>query len=104
MADYQDFKTPSGKIVQVRQRTYEEWEEVEAERLAKADTLLELQATTPQKAILQDMRNVTTHRDKNLALWVKDWAKVKKGLVLGDVAAIEKYCHDLEYGEIATKN
>ena len=104
MADYQDFKTPSGKSVQVRQRSYEEWEQVEAERLTRADALIELQADSPQKAILQDMRNVTAHREANLALWVKDWANVKKGLVLGDVAAIEKHCRDVEYGEIAEKN
>ena len=104
MADYQDFKTPSGVVVQVRQRTYPEWEEVETDRLAKGDALIELRATTPEKAIVQEMRNITAHREKNLSLWVKDWPKVKKGLVMGDIAAIEKHCRDAEYGELVEKN
>lgn len=104
MADYQKFKTPSGVVVQVRQRTYPEWEEVETDRLAKADALLELRAATPEKSVLQEMRNITAHRERNLALWVKDWAEVKKGLVMGDIAAIEKHCRDSEYGELVEKN
>ena len=104
MADYQEFKTPSGVVVQVRQRTYTEWEEVEADRLVKADALIEQRATTPDKAIVQEMRNMTAHREKNLSLWVKDWPKVKKGLLMSDIAAIEKHCRDTEYGELVEKN
>lgn len=104
MADYQEFKTPSGVVVQVRQRTYTEWEEVETDRLVKGDALIELRATTPEKAIVQEMRNITAHRERNLSLWVKDWPKVKKGLVMGDIAAIEKHCRDAEYGELVEKN
>lgn len=104
MADYQDFKTPSGKIVQVRQRSYEEWEETESLRVANAEKIIDLRKTDPAGASSAELRSLVDFRSRLINLWVKDWEKHKKTLTLGDVAAIEKHCMAMERDEIAEKN
>jgi hypothetical protein len=105
MADYQDYQTPSGKIVQVRQRSYEEWEQIEADRIANGEKLLEQRKTNINAASIEEHKWLNVLRSRLLGLWVKDWEKVKKsGITLGDVNAIEKHCYGLESDEIAEKN
>ncbi|MBD8896225.1 hypothetical protein IG626_09445 [Desulfovibrio desulfuricans] len=105
MADYQEFKTPSGVVVQVRQRTYPEWEENELNRMACADKISSAEKGGDHTALLEGQRLYHNLRGARLTLWVKDWEKVKKGgISLGDVNAIEKHCLALENGEISEKN
>ncbi len=103
--NYTELKLSSGQTVQVRARTYEEWEGMEQERLDMLEELAKPEiADSPRRIEGLLQRRFHLLRGKLLAMQVKDFAKLKPGLSLRDVAEIEKKAKELEELEIPLGN
>lgn len=95
--EYAEFKCSSGKTVDLRPRSYEEWEAQEDKRLEMAAQLDEMEKDGKKsEAHLRLQRLYREVRTLRLTACVKDFAARKSGLGLGDVAEIEKELERLE--------
>jgi hypothetical protein len=98
-------KVSSGLEVEIRPRTYGEWEEQEEMRLKYYEHLPELAKTgRVSEAELIMQRGGLVVRNARLGVWVKNFADVKSKLTLRDIAEIEKAAVALESVEIQEGN
>jgi hypothetical protein len=98
-------KVSSGLEVEIRPRSYEEWEKQEDARLAAIEgvpALLDAGKRPQGEMLLQ--RAFRDTRSLRLAVWVKDFPKLKGKLTLRDIAEIERFAEALEAVEIAEGN
>ena len=102
---YSKLKVSSGLEVEIRARSYGEWEEQEDVRLAAISgvpALLDADKRPEAETVLQ--RVYRESRSARLQVQVKDFAKLKAKLTLRDIAEIERSCASLEAVEIAEGN
>lgn len=103
--EYAKHTLVSGLTVNLRGRSYDEWDAYEKERLSALEAtgkmFMEGQTAQAEIKIGQDYREF---REKRLALWVMDFSEVRASLSLRDVAEIERLCADLEKEEVEQKN
>jgi hypothetical protein len=103
--DYTKLKVSSGLEVEIRPRTYGEWESHEDARLEAIDSVPGLVAEgkrpEAEKVLQRTYRQV---RSARLASWVKDFAGLKNKLTLRDIGEIEKAAEALEVAEIEMGN
>ena len=96
---------PSGRTVNLRGRTYTEWETCEAERVAQLETIGKLIADgNAIAAEVAVQRQFVASREKKLALCVENWSELRGQLSLRDVTAIETLSGKMEQAEIAAGN
>lgn len=102
---YTPFTLSSGLAVEIRSRTYEEWEKQEEERLA----LLESVPNIAKEGNMQDLelalqKAALSVRNGRLALWVNSFEGMKSQLTLREIAEIEKKALELEELEVPLGN
>ena len=102
---YTKLRVSSGAEVEIRPRTYAEWEQQEELRIKAVESVPNLaQGGNIQEVELGLQRANLKVRNARLGLWVKDFAGKKANLSLRDVAEIEKAALDLESAEIPLGN
>lgn len=103
--DYAEKKLSSGLAVQIRSRSYAEWEKHEEQRLDDSGTIAALKdegKDAESSVALQ--RAALAFRNACLAAWVKDFEKIKSRLGLRDIAEIEEAAIAMETPEIEMGN
>lgn len=102
---YQKHTLASGLQVELRPRTYAEWEDDIRTRERLLNEKFEaMRESNP--GLVEVAFNVlgVDFREKRLALCVRDWEAVKGGLSLRDVREVEKTLTDLEASDVETGN
>lgn len=102
---YQEITLASKKAVEIRSRTYVEWEE-SMNKAAELDTpyVKAVKNGDTMEAAVLSSKNSLIMREARLQCWVKDWPAQKAKLSLTDVAEIETVAYALERGEVLEKN
>lgn len=103
--NYTTYTLSTGKTVNLRSRTYAEWEKQEQERLAeleKLDTLLYDEDV--RKANRAAQRGYISLRTSLLAMQMENFEQEKDTLTLREVEEIEKLTSALETEEIPLGN
>lgn len=100
--DYMTVTLSSGKTVDLRPRTFDEWEKQDDERLTAMEAAQSTGANLPAMVFLQRVER--TLRGRRLETCVRDFAARKSVLTLRDVVEIEKHIVSLESEEIPLGN
>lgn len=102
---YTPVTTSSGMQVEIRSRTYTEWEAQEEQRLKSLEGVAVLEEEDKKmQAELAMQRAGLSMRNARLATWVKNFDKVKSSLTVHDITEIEKAALKLEQEEIPLGN
>jgi len=102
---YSEHTLSSGTVVQIRPRTYEEWEAHEDERLQYLERLRAMQESGSVTGLDVEMfKGRKELRGKMLACWIKDFDNEKTRLRLPDIAEIEREASKMESEEIPLGN
>ena len=105
MSKYTEFKVSSGLTVQIRPRSYAEWEKQEDQRLELISSLpAVMEAGKMQAAELLVQKQYRQVRTERLVIWVKDFLQHKDSLTMRDIKEIETAAEALEAVEIPLGN
>lgn len=104
---YEKHVLKSGIEVEVRGRTYAEWEAAEERQASAFAQLLESVKENPRPVIMAEHEGRTLGNKlvaEKLALCVNGWDELKEKLPLRDVAELKKLIDSLEGPEVEEKN
>lgn len=97
---YEKITAPSGLEVEIRSRTYAEWEAHETERIRAIRDMRD----NPSGFDMAAFESGRFLRSRILACQVRDFETVKAGLTLRDIEFIEKKAEGLETLEVPLGN
>jgi hypothetical protein len=102
---YSKIVLASEKQVLIRMRTYREWKEYEAEKIAAARDAFALHSDKQDLAANLSIASCTLERrHTRLRQWVKDFVSLQDDLTIADINEIERRALEMEDREIQQKN